>query len=724
MFNIPPNSFPSKNKYLAAYFLIAFCVWLTAFQDKFTSLFSIQTFTGWDTHSYGFVYFLYFSDALKSGFIPLWNPLIQSGNFFPNFFNAGLFYPFELFFVVLGWAIGPLLSFELMIQVSIIIGALGTYWLLQYWKIDSFIALIGAIFYALIVLAPLVGQIWYAISFASLPWLIFACAYLSDKKPRNLNISWLFFGLLYVFFISAGYLWLNLMNLLLAFSFVAAKQIFSTPPSVNTRRFSFHWLAEGPVLLLLYIACIYACIVLPCFLHLQFNYSEFLGDFASPDGRLRGLKLLGQTAGHGGALETIIGNIDPLISANQPWAKEGVFTYGGGWTLWILLTISLITKWSKRQIYWLVLLAFVITYSAGSDTLLGSIVMHIPIVNGNRYWLGVGTSYASIFLLFIVIDKLNLLNKNDSNKKGLHIRLSIVAILGIAFLIYMYAPLIEYWILILSSLFLGVFILSRSHLMSSWALISLVVMNLSYVLITPYRSYSNPALEKEYLKEITNRQQAITVTQNHRKLATGTELNYYDTDWIYQKIPFAHGYNHLGNPQYWYVKNNPFLEKMVVVTQLARPAQEINRHNLKSDNEYAENIAADVLSNPLVPTIEKNQYKSIETSSQFSSKISNLAVNPNNVRLNIDVNAPAHLILNMLYAPGWSILVNGVEYRPYRANHLFQGIDLNAAGHYQIDFRYRPYLTIVLMSVPYVLLLLLCANFWRKRFKSSWQQTT
>jgi hypothetical protein len=718
MFNIPPNSFPSKNKYLAAYFLIAFCVWLTAFQDKFTSLFSIQTFTGWDTHSYGFVYFLYFSDALKSGFIPLWNPLIQSGNFFPNFFNAGLFYPFELFFVVLGWAIGPLLSFELMIQVSIIIGALGTYWLLQYWKIDSFIALIGAIFYALIVLAPVVGQIWYAISFASLPWLIFASACLSDKKPRSLNLSWLLFGLLYVFFISGGYLWLNLMNLLLAFSFITAKQIFSTAPSSSTRRFSFHWLVEGPVLLLLYIACIYACIVLPCFLHLQFNYSEFLGDFASPDGRLRGLKLSGQTAGHGGALETIIGNIDPLTSANQPWAKEGVFTYGGGWTLWILLTISLITKWTKRQIYWLVLLCLVITYSAGSDTLLGSIVMHIPIVNGNRYWLGVGTSYASIFLLFIVIDKLNLLNKNDSNKKGLFIRLSIVAILGIAFLMYMYAPLIEYWILILSSLFLGVFILSRSHLMSSWALISLVVMNLSYVLITPYRAYSNPALEKEYLKEITNRQQAITVTQNHRKLATGTELNYYDTDWIYQKIPFAHGYNHLGNPLYWYVKNNPFLEKMVVVTQLARPAQEINRHKLKSDNEYAENIAADVLSDPLVPTIQPSDYKTIKASDQFASVISNLEVNPNNVQFTIDINAPAHIILNMLYAPGWSVTINGKIQPSYSANHLFQGIDLNAAGHYQIDFRYRPYLSIALLSVPYALLVLLCLIGWRKRIKS------
>ena len=718
MFNIPPNSFSTKNKDKATYILLALCVWLAAFQDKFTSLFSTQTFTGWDTHSYGFVYFLYFSDALKSGFIPLWNPLIQSGNFFPNFFNAGLFYPFELFFVILGWAIGPLLSFELMIQVSIIIGAVGTYWLLSHWKINSFLALIGSFFYALIVLAPVVGQIWYTISFASLPWLIYACAYLSDKKVGSLTTPWLLFGLLYVFFISGGYLWLNLMNLLLAFSFVATKHIFAASPSKTSERHSLKWVFGAPLQLLIYIAGIYACIVLPCFLHLQFNYSEFLGDFASPDGRLRGLKLLGQTAGHGGALETIIGNIDPLINLNQPWAKEGVFTYGGGWTLWILFVISLITKWSKRQVFWLILLGLGITYSAGSDTFLGSILMQIPIVNGNRYWLGVGTSYASIFLLFVAFDKLNLLSENELNKKTLLIRLGIVVILGITFLLYIYAPPIEYWVLIFSGLFLGLYVLSNSRLVSHWALLSLVVMSLSYILITPYRAYSNPALEKEYLERITNRKQDVTVRQNHRQLATGTELNYYDTDWIYQKIPFAHGYNHLGNPQYWYVKNSPFLENMVVATQLARPALEINRHKLKSDNEYAEKIAADVLSDPLVPTIQPSDYKAIKASDQFASVISNLEVNPNNVQFTIDINAPAHIILNMLYAPGWSVTINGKIQTSYIANHLYQGIDLDDPGKYQVEFHYRPYLSIALLSAPYVLLVLLCVIGWRKRTKS------
>ena len=159
----------SKVQSRFAYELISLCFWFALFQDKFTGLVTARTYTGWDTHSYGFVYFLYFSDALQSGSIPLWNPFIQSGNFFPNFFNVGLFYPFELLFVFLGWLIGPLLSYELMVQAIIIIGGLGAFFLFCHWKTEEYVAFIGALLYAIIILSPLVGQVWYTVSFSGLP---------------------------------------------------------------------------------------------------------------------------------------------------------------------------------------------------------------------------------------------------------------------------------------------------------------------------------------------------------------------------------------------------------------------------------------------------------------------------------------------------------------------------------------------------------------------------
>ena len=707
MLNIPLNVFILKIKTHASYLLMGCCIWLTLFQDKFTGIFTIRTFTGWDSHSYGFVYFLYFSDALKNGSIPIWNPFIQSGNFFPNFFNAGLFYPFELIFVVLGWLIGPLLSFELMIQVAIFLGGLGTYLLLRHWQIQPFLALIGSCLYALIVLSPVVGQIWYTISFSSLPWLLYICTYLSEQKKKVSTLQWMFWGMAYTFFVSGGYLWLNLMNLLLVFSFIFLKQLNSKAQHSKVLSKLFYWLCQPPFLFLFFVSFIYACMVLPCFLNLEFNYREFLGDFASPDGRLRGLRLLGETAGHGGLLETLIGNLDPLISQNQPWWKEGAFTYGGGWTLWIAFVVCLATKWSKRQLYWLALLLLAITYSAGSNTILGSILTQIPVINGNRYWLGVGTSFASIFLLFITIEKLDRVLRSTSNTEVLLVRTGLILLLSTAFLIYMYAPPIEFVMAVSSCLLVGIFFKYQLRLAGKIALVTLVALNVFYILNSPYRAYSNPPLEDKYLDLINNRKEDITASENHRKLATGTELNYYDTEWIYQKIPFSHGYNHLGNPQYWYVKNNPFLEKIILATQMARPALKTPRLELSSDNEFAQKVAADILSRPLIPTIEPDRYSPIIGSAKFQYQISNLRLNPNSVQFDINMNEPAHVILNMLYAPGWGLLVDGVEQKQYRANYIFQGIDILAPGKHQVNFLYRPYIEIFLLAMPYMIFLLL-----------------
>lgn len=697
-------AFKIKSRF--TYALICFCFWFALFQDKFFNLLSQQTYTGWDTHSYGFVYFLYFSDALKSGSIPLWNPFIQSGNFFPNFFNVGLFYPFELCFVFLGWLIGPLLSYELMIQTVILIGGLGAYFLFCHWKSQEFLAFIGALLYAIIILSPLVGQIWYAVSFSSLPWLLFVCSYLSRTKNSVSLLVWMSWAMLYLLFMVGGYFWLNLMNLLLACCF-SSLLMWShreyAEGAGRPRNLFFSLLFSPSILFLIFIAAIYACIVLPCLLNIQFNYSQFFGDFVSPDGRLRGLRVYG-AAGYGGALETLIGNIDPLISQNQPWWKEGAFNYGAGWALWIALLLSLSLQWTRRQFFWLIAMILLIMYSAGSETVLGSIVMRIPIVNGNRYWLGVGTSYASVFLLFIVMSKLELIAQGFADHRIMVRRIGLVFVATCSFLFFLYAPKVEYAIVSISCICLAAFCTYRLKPAGKISLLGIACLSAFYVLYIPYRSYSNPPLLSSYLEIIANRKQDTSTIQNQRKLDPGSEFNYYDTEWLYQKNPFAHGYNHLGNPRYWYLKNNPILDKIVVVTQSARADTRTQRAIFKTDNEYAEQLAREVLSQPTVPTIEKDRFTPIERSSDFTYEISGLTVSPNSVRFEVQVNESAHVILNMLYAPGWRLTVNGVTQKPYQANYLFQGFDIQIAGRYEFQFKYRPYFQMLLLSIPYLVL--------------------
>lgn len=697
----------TKQHFLYAF--IGLCFWFLLFQDKFFSLLSPRTYTGWDTHAFGFVNFLYFTDALKSGSIPLWNPFMQSGSFFPNFFNVGLYYPFELLFVFLAWFINPLLSYELLIQVTILIGAVGMYLLFCHWRTQGYLAFIGALLYAIIILSPLVGQIWYTVSFSSLPWLLLICSYLSTSKTSVRPAVWMSWAMLYLFFMVGGYFWLNLMNFLLAFCF--SSLLLWGQQECQGRKVSYKtifriFLCKSPIYFLMFAGAIYICAMLPGLLNFQFNYNEFFGDFVSPEGRLRGLKVHG-AAGYGGALETLIGNIDPLISQNQPWWKEGGFNYGAGWALWIAFLVSLSLQWGRRQIFWLAAMMLAIVYSAGSDTVLGSILMRIPVINGNRYWLGVGTSYASVFLLLMVISKFELIAQGLASGRVMLIRTIFVLVAVCAFLYFIYAPKIEYVFVVVSCLCMALFCVYRLRLFGKLALLGIACLSTLYVIFTPYRAYSNPALLDSYRETIVKRQPETSTVDNHRMLDLGTEFNYFDAKWLYQKKLFNHGYNHFGNPRYWYVKNNPFLDKIVVVTQSARTDTGIQRGSFNSDNEYAESIGREVLSHSSIPIIEASQYSPIVPSKQFTYEISDLIIKPNNVSFEVQVNAPAHIIFNMLYVPGWSLKVNGDTKKAYQANYLFQGFDILVPGTYLLEYSYRPYLQIFLLIIPYVMLLIL-----------------
>ena len=102
-----------------------------------------RSYTAWDSHDLGFVNFLYFSDSLRDGYIPLWNHFIQAGTFFPSLFNVGLFMPFQTIFVFLSWVISPIYAYELMIQSIAFIGGLGAYLLFLSNTNDRMVSLFG-----------------------------------------------------------------------------------------------------------------------------------------------------------------------------------------------------------------------------------------------------------------------------------------------------------------------------------------------------------------------------------------------------------------------------------------------------------------------------------------------------------------------------------------------------------------------------------------------------
>jgi uncharacterized membrane protein YfhO len=61
---------------------------------------------------------------------------------------------------------------------------------------------------------------------------------------------------------------------------------------------------------------------------------------------------------------------------------------------------------------------------------------------------------------------------------------------------------------------------------------------------------------------------------------------------------------------------------------------------------------------------------------------------PERVRLEVQVNRPALLLLSDTYMPGWRCRVDGQPVTIRRANYLFRAIELLPGGHV-VEFRYR-----------------------------------
>jgi hypothetical protein len=239
------------------------------------------THADWDTHDYFFPQFLYVVDSLRGGTVPLWNPFIQSGAFFPSLHNVGFFLPFYQPFLLLGLLVSPLTALEGMVVALQFVGALGLYALLasQQWRRD--VALLGSVAFLTSVLWLNIGQISILFSFATLPWLLVAAHALKARRLAFPTVA--FAGISSGMAFACSYPWLSVVNTLL---FVVYLVVIDARGLIKDR--PKRWQA---ILFLASCGLAYAALVFPGYANLLFNYGAFAGDFVSPDDRLRGLNV-------------------------------------------------------------------------------------------------------------------------------------------------------------------------------------------------------------------------------------------------------------------------------------------------------------------------------------------------------------------------------------------------------------------------------------------------
>ena len=553
------------------------------------------TYADWDTHDYFFPQFLYFVDSLRGGTVPLWNPFIQSGAFFPSLHNVGFFLPFYQPFLLLGLVVSPLTALEWAVVALQFAGGLGLYALLalQRWRRD--VALLGSVAFLTSVLWLNIGQLSILFSFATLPWLLVAAHLIKAKRLTSPAIA--LAGISIGMAFACGYPWLSLVNTLIVVVYLA---VIGAGGLIKDRQIRLQ--------ALLFLACcglIYAALTLPGYANLLFNYGAFAGDFVSPDDRLRGLKVT-STLKYRSLAVAAAASIDPSIYGTPKFA---LWTLGVGWSMFSLVLVRLFLRraFAPTDWFWFTVALLGLGYAAAVPPL-ADVVTRLPLLNGNRLWI-LANHYVVLAWIMLATAWLQSIaataplhpfaQADRVRRIGLLCAIALLAIWLYASdaSVPAYAMLLASVALALAAWTLGL----QRHLALTLVATNIIGFQIALIRFpsVPDKARSSiPALAEK----VKTRTARVAVTEvNHRELGRQAYYAYDNPDWSISKTPTSHGYNNLGSPLYWYMKDAPFLERIFDVTDRTRPPRAPPRASLAKDNAYAEGLAADVAAVPDIP---------------------------------------------------------------------------------------------------------------------------
>lgn len=668
-------------------------------------------YTGWDTHDLGFTFFVYFGDALRSGSVPFWNSLIQGGTFHASLFNAGNYSPFQWPFLLLSQFISPVYAYELMIQAVNLIGATGFYLWLRCTGTNKLISIFGAHAFFLSVLMPLVGQIMFLFSLSALPWMLMVCHKAINENKEKELVVYILWATLIASFMASGYPWMNVMNFVISFLYGCslirwtgwgqrhAYRIKLTPALANLLTF---FICAGVV-----ITCYYA----PGYFSLKFYYHFFTGDYISPEPRLRGLAPNGNFS-YRGVSDAFFASIDPRVLKNNTISLTNLpmWTWGVGWVIYLTFFYRKFEEdFLRKNRLWIGLLIFWLSYSAGAFIWL---LPHIPLLNANRWWF-IGLVYVSICMIVLVVGRLQQGIKSGSTKSADTRSLIVGAMTSLAVLVFFSAPMYEY-VLVASILAITYYLIAPQNL-AHWRLGLILLMGLNLVSFVSMQ-HSMPGAQrsqqkvskdptKNYYNQIQQRTISTTKTENYRRLGQAKEYLYSDEEWLIKKVPFSHGYNPLGNPLYWYLKEESSLKYIIYMTQDIRPEKEIFRVDFTSDNDFANALIEDVQTNTDIPTVDVIQNPELKKNPRFKWILKDFKLEPNQATMKIKTNDVGYLVFNNTYFPGWKVLINGKPAQMLKINRIFQGVYINNAGVFDVNFQFYPLTLISIIIFPILIFL-------------------
>lgn len=681
--------------------------WAVFFGRNFLGIY----YTGWDTHDLGLTFFVYFSDALHSGSVPFWNPLIQGGTFHAGLFNAGNYSPFQWPFLLLSQFISPVYAYELMIQAVSVIGATGFYLWLRCAGTKKLISLFGAHAFFLSVLMPLVGQIMFLFSLSALPWMLLVCYKAISENKENELVVYLLWAALIASFMASGYPWMNVMNFVITFLYGCSLNCWAGLEQGNVYRIKLTPALANLLTFFIGALVVIACYYAPGYYSLKFYYHLFLSDYVSPEPRLRSLAPSGSFS-YRGVSDAFFASIDPRILKNNAISLTNlpVWTWGVGWVICLIFIYRKFEEdfLSKNRL-WIGLLIFWLSYSGGG---LIRLVPHIPLLNANRWWF-IGLVYVSICMIVLAVGRLQQGIKLDWVKSTDKRSLIFGAMVSFAVLVFFSAPIYEYILVVCITVTIYYFIASSS--LAQWRVGIILLMGLNMVSFVsmqhsmPGAQRSQQKVSKDYAKnyyhQIQQRNVSTTISDNHRRLGLAKEYLFNDEEWLIKKVPFSHGYNPLGNPLYWYLKDESFLERLVYMTQDVRLEKKVFRADFITDNDFANALIEDVQANTKIPTVDVIHTPEPRKNPAFQWVLNDFKLEPNQAAMKIKTNDAGYLVFNNTYFPGWKVFINGKQSQMVSINRIFQGVYVSEAGVHDVKFQFYPIILIGIFIFPLLIFL-------------------
>src|SRR5574344_108889 len=261
--------FTTKNKCFIFITFIVF-VYLSTFITGYR-------YIGWDSRDLGLVNFTYFSDCLKNGIIPSWNPFILSGEKFFTLNSIFCANPITLIFVLLSYLVGVDLAFNYYIIFSIFLCEYGIWLLANKENTDLNIISWIVLSYIFLIFPRIFGQVGFCYSFAALPWMILfikdSTCYVNNLK--KIFIQWTFISII----MQNGYVWINFVEFSGCFIYYC---ILMKKNGVSLKNVLLNIIVMCCALILFY-----GLIILPGYIGVQENYKNIGKHFSSTEPRLR-----------------------------------------------------------------------------------------------------------------------------------------------------------------------------------------------------------------------------------------------------------------------------------------------------------------------------------------------------------------------------------------------------------------------------------------------------